>query len=152
MAAISAGLKSPPIKRLSHTWQHVHIKNNVTLRDLEKIMDGAHNFKGYKKILSTRQPPCVPFIGPYLADILRAMKEEPSSLQEPRMVPAIQEMTRFQTQPYTLTRLAIIRIFLKKSLAHHDKPGDFSQLSLEKESTETEGQRMGRFLREDGVV
>ena len=146
MATISASLNSPPIKRLSHTWQHVHIKHNIILGDLEAIVDSAHNFEGYKEVLSTRQPPCVPFIRPYLTDITRTMKKEPSSLQEPRRIPAIQEMTRFQTQPYTLTQLAIIRIFINKSLAHHDKPGEFSQLSLEKESTETEGQRMGRFL------
>ena len=63
MAALIAGLNSPPIRRLKRTWEQVNARMIAQLDDVEKTLDSAKNFTGYRALLATLNPPCVPFLG-----------------------------------------------------------------------------------------
>lgn len=63
MAALLAGLNSPPIRRLKRTWDLLNARVTATLDDVEKTLDSGRNFTGYRNLLATLAPPCIPFFG-----------------------------------------------------------------------------------------
>ena len=161
MAALIAGLNCPPIRRLKRTWEQVNMRNTAVLDDLEKTLDTAHNFQGYKAIISSLQPPCVPFLGVYLTVLTFIQDGAKDTLKEGGLInfqkrqktaDVIQEITKFQMQPYNLTKLANIRAFIDESLVLLDNVPDFWQLSLEREPREREDEKMARLLQESGFL
>lgn len=161
MAALIAGLNCPPIRRLKRTWEQVNMRNTAILDDLEKTLDTAHNFQGYKAIISSLQPPCVPFLGVYLTVLTFIQDGAKDTLKEGGLInfqkrqktaDVIQEITKFQMQPYNLTKLANIRAFIDESLVLLDNVPDFWQLSLEREPREREDEKMARLLQESGFL
>lgn len=67
MAALVAGLNSPPIRRLKRTWEQVNARSKAQLQEAERTMDTNKNFTNYRAILKGAQLPCVPFFGMYIA-------------------------------------------------------------------------------------
>lgn len=63
MAALVAGLNSPPIRRLKRTWEQVSRQSKSVLADAERTMDTNKNFANYRTILKSARLPCVPFFG-----------------------------------------------------------------------------------------
>lgn len=161
MAALLAGLNCPPIRRLKRTWEQVNVRVTGVLDDLEATLDTAHNFQGYKAIISRRQPPCVPFLGVYLTVLTFIQDGARDTLNEGGLInfqkrqktaDVIQEITKFQMLPYNLTKLATIRQFIDESLAALPEDPDFWQLSLEREPREREDEKMARLLQESGFL
>lgn len=161
MAALIAGLNCPPVRRLKRTWEQVNVRVTAVLDDLEKTLDMAHNFQGYKALLNKSQPPCVPFLGVYLTVLTFIQDGAKDTLKEGGLInfqkrqktaDVIQEITKFQMQPYNLTKLAAIRNFIEESLATLDNSPDFWQLSLEREPKEREDEKMARLLQESGFL
>lgn len=68
MSAIVTALSSSVISRLYLTWAHA--KRSTHLEALVKLNDPAGNFHAFRQIQRPRDGPCVPFIGPYLTDIV----------------------------------------------------------------------------------
>ncbi|PVF94083.1 hypothetical protein CPB86DRAFT_65440 [Serendipita vermifera] len=161
MAALIAGLNCPPIRRLKRTWEQVNMRSTAVLDDLEKTLDTAHNFQGYKALISGLQPPCVPFLGVYLTVLTFIQDGAKDTLKEGGLInfqkrqktaDVIQEITKFQMQPYNLTKLPVIRNFIEESLANMETVADFWQLSLEREPREREDEKMARLLQESGFL
>lgn len=63
MAALIAGLNSPPIRRLKRTWDTVPARFTAMLDDVESTLDSGKNFTMYKQRLKQVDAPCVPFLG-----------------------------------------------------------------------------------------
>ena len=161
MAALIAGLNCPPIRRLKRTWEQVNMRHTAILDDLERTLDTAHNFQGYKAIISSLQPPCVPFLGVYLTVLTFIQDGAKDTLKEGGLInfqkrqktaDVIQEITKFQMQPYNLTKLTNIRAFIDESLLQLDNVPDFWQVSLEREPREREDEKMARLLQESGFL
>lgn len=161
MAALIAGLNCPPIRRLKRTWEQVNTRVAVLLDDLEKTLDTGRNFQGYKSLISGLQPPCVPFLGVYLTVLTFIQDGAKDTLKEGNLInfqkrqktaDVIQEITKFQGQPYNLTKIGPIRGFIEESLAGLDNAPDFWQLSLDREPREREDEKMARLLQESGFL
>lgn len=161
MAALIAGLNGPPIRRLKRTWEQVNARIRSQLDDLEETLDTAHNFTAYKSLLSSIQPPCVPFLGVYLTVLTFIQDGSKDILKDGGLInfqkrqktaDVIQEITKFQGQPYNLTKIQTIRTFIEESLANLDNAPDFWQLSLEREPREREDEKMARLLQESGFL
>lgn len=71
MAALVAGLNSPPIRRLKRTWEQVSRQSKLTLADAERTMDTNKNFANYRTILKNARLPCVPFFGNFTSYLTR---------------------------------------------------------------------------------
>jgi son of sevenless-like protein len=69
MAALVAGLNSPPIRRLKRTWEQVNARNKVQLQEAERTIDTNKNFTNYRAILKSAQLPCVPFFGTHYSTL-----------------------------------------------------------------------------------
>ena len=68
MSAIVAALSSSVLNRLKLTWAHVGRMS--TLASLCRLTDPASNFSVYRATLKDVEGPCIPFIGPFLSDLV----------------------------------------------------------------------------------
>lgn len=68
MSSIVTALSSSVICRLYLTWAHA--KRSTHLEALVKLNDPTGNFHAFRQIQRPQDGPCIPFIGPYLTDIV----------------------------------------------------------------------------------
>lgn len=68
MSAIVTALSSSDISRLHLTWAHVNKKAH--LEPLARLNDPSGNFSAFRSVQRTGDLPSIPFIGPYLTDII----------------------------------------------------------------------------------
>jgi son of sevenless-like protein len=71
MIAITSGLNTPPIRRLKRTWEQVGQRHMAQFAACEATIDSKGNFKEYRRVMQTVNPPCVPFIGLFLVTVIR---------------------------------------------------------------------------------
>ena len=63
MIAITSGLNTPPIRRLKRTWEQVNQRAISQFAACELTIDSSKTFAKYRQLMSSIEPPCVPFIG-----------------------------------------------------------------------------------------
>lgn len=68
MSAVVTALSSSVISRLHLTWAHVGKATH--LGPMVQLNDPSGNFAAFRQLQRPRNEPCVPFIGPYLTDII----------------------------------------------------------------------------------
>jgi len=83
--AIYSGLTSSPIHRLKKTWAILELKENQAIqaawKKLEEFTDSSNNHSKYRNTLHSINPPCVPFLGQYLTDLVFIDDGNPDTLQ-----------------------------------------------------------------------
>ncbi|EFA83616.1 RasGEF domain-containing protein [Heterostelium album PN500] len=117
---ILSGLNITPVFRLKKTWETIPRKYLATFRHLNSLMAPKHNFKVYRDVLHTKNPPCLPFLGVYLTDLTFLEEGSPDTLEgglinmvkRTQLAAVIQEIQQFQQLPYSLSTVPIIRDFL----------------------------------------
>eukprot|EP01133_Synstelium_polycarpum_P004020 gene4020-4656_t len=117
---ILSGLNITPVFRLKKTWEMIPRKYLATLKHLNSLMAPKHNYKVYRDVLHTKNPPCLPFLGVYLTDLTFLEEGSPDTLEgglinmvkRTQLAAVIQEIQQFQQLPYALTPVPIIRDFL----------------------------------------
>ena len=115
MLAIYSGLTSSPIHRLKKTWEILEKSENAAVKTawqkLEAFTDSAGNHSKYRNTLHSINPPCVPFLGQYLTDLVFIDDGNPDSIQhgdrafinfQKRLQTSavIREVQQFQQVPY----------------------------------------------------
>jgi son of sevenless len=68
MSAIVTALSSNVISKLYLTWGHA--KRDIHLEAMVKLNEPAGNFRAFRQAQKPSDGPCVPFLGPYLSDII----------------------------------------------------------------------------------
>lgn len=68
--AILSALNSSPITRLRKTWDLVPSKSKQTLTSLRRLTDHTRNYAEYRARLRSSTPPCLPFLGLFLTDLV----------------------------------------------------------------------------------
>jgi len=162
MAALIAGLNSPPIRRLKRTWDVLNTRISAQLDDVEKTLDSGKNFTGYRTLLANISPPCVPFLGVYLTvltfiqDGNKDMLNKDNNLinfnKRQKAAEVIREIKKYQSRPYNLHELPNIQEYIEKSLSALETAPDFWELSMVLEPREREDEKMARLLQESGFL
>ncbi|KAK9489216.1 ras guanine nucleotide exchange factor domain-containing protein [Lipomyces doorenjongii] len=129
LAAIVSALYSSPIYRLKKTWGALRHSSIVILASLERLMNSAHNFREYRATLHMLSPPCVPFLGVYLADLTFIMEGNPDMLlreindvpvinfaKRTKVADIIREIKRFQDVQYSIKLVPELQNMIYESI------------------------------------
>ncbi|KAG8691484.1 hypothetical protein FRC11_002957 [Ceratobasidium sp. 423] len=162
MAALIAGLNSPPIRRLKRTWDSVPAKFTAILDDVEATLDSGRNFTAYKQRLKTVDSPCVPFLGVYLTvltfiqdgnkDFIDKEKGIINFGKRQKAAEVIREIQSYQAKQYNLSVVDQVQTFIEQSLANVEEKADYWEKSMQLEPREREDEKMTRMLQESGFL
>lgn len=145
---ILSALRSSAIWRLKNTWNLLPDSTWDDYEWLEDLYESDNNFARYRAALSNAVPPCVPYLGRYLSDVLFLNEIHPDYLSQgpppvinyAKMVlvaDILHHLQRYQKNPFCLTGVPIIqRFFLLKRGVMNEK--DLYKLALEREPRETQ--------------
>ncbi|CAE6434570.1 unnamed protein product, partial [Rhizoctonia solani] len=161
MAALVAGLNSPPIRRLKRTWDLVPAKLTAILDDLEATLDSGRNFTVYKQKLKATDSPCVPIFGVYLMMLALIQEGYKDFIDEERgiinfrkhqkIAVVIREIQRYQDKQYNLLVVDQVQMFIERSLAGIEEKTDYWETSMVLESQKPENM-MTRLLQRSGFL
>ncbi|CAE6412129.1 unnamed protein product [Rhizoctonia solani] len=162
MAALIAGLNSPPIRRLKRTWDSVPAKFTTILDDVEATLDSGRNFTAYKQRLKTVDAPCVPFLGVYLTvltfiqdgnkDFISKEQGIINFGKRQKAAEVIREIQSYQAKQYNLSVVDQIQTYIEHSLANVEEKADYWETSMSLEPREREDEKMTRMLQESGFL
>jgi len=146
MAALIAGLNSPPIRRLKRSWELVNQRLQQTFDSVERTLDSGRSFQNYKEELKRVHPPCVPFLGVYLTTLTFIQDGSPDVLKDTNLInfakrtkvaEVMREIKTFQSKTYNLTPVPQIQQLIDVSLSGLTKSADdFWEQSLRREPRE----------------
>lgn len=69
---VISGLEQTPVWRLKEVWANVNPKLRKSLEEKAKKFRSDKNWKKHRKLVQTAIPPCIPYLGMYLTDLVFA--------------------------------------------------------------------------------
>ncbi|KAG0226666.1 hypothetical protein BGW41_004106, partial [Actinomortierella wolfii] len=143
LAAATAALSSSPIHRLRRTWELVPTKSMNALQALQQVTSSAKNWAEYRQELHSVNPPCVPFVGVYLTDLVMIQDGNPDYLRQSNhhinfykrvsTAEVIREIQQYQSVPYCLTAVPEIQAFIHRGMSNAKQVQQLYEMSLEME-------------------
>jgi son of sevenless-like protein len=116
---ILSGLETASVQRLKQTWHNLPRKSWDMFEELTDLMSLPQNFKKFRQQINALSPPCVPYIGIFLKDIIFIEQgaQEPDgrmiNFEKRTMVAKIvRQMVSFQPYVYNLIPVEFIQEFL----------------------------------------
>jgi len=136
---ITSGLMKSSVYRLKKSWELVNRPLKEILNDLQSLVSADNCFAKLRETIHNCNPPCVPFIGFYLTDLL-FMDERKANMSDDGLVNfakmskisrAIREIRQYQQLRYTLDFDKGIALYLLAAHLDVDCP-DFEDNLYEK--------------------
>lgn len=160
MSAVITALSSTVIARLHLTWARASKASH--LEALTKTNDPSGNFAAFRQIQRTLAAPCVPFVGPYLTDIVHLNDQYPDKdqgtqlmfniIKRRKWVAVAESMLRHQdkTFPFAPDPDVMRQIEANCVLASSVDQATFLSRSLELQESEKAGANLRRGLEAAG--
>ncbi|KAF9092001.1 hypothetical protein BGX29_010653 [Mortierella sp. GBA35] len=146
LSATMAALSQSPIHRLKRTWEQVPSRTMTAFMDLQALMGVAKNWAEYREELHSANPPCVPFVGMYLTDLVMIQDGNGDFLKKSnhlinfykrvKTAEVIREIQQYQSVPYCLTSVPEIQSFIKRGQDCTKSVADLYEMSLQLEPRE----------------
>ncbi|KAG0265258.1 hypothetical protein BG011_005129 [Mortierella polycephala] len=162
LSATMAALSQSPIHRLKRTWEQVPAKTMTSFMDLQTLMGVAKNWADYRVELHSVNPPCVPFVGMYLTDLVMIQDGNQDFLKKSnhlinfykrvKTAEVIREIQQYQSVPYCLTSVPEIQAFIRRGLDSTKSVADLYDMSLALEPRERGDEKIARMLTESGML
>lgn len=161
MTAITSALGTSPILRLARTWAQVTPKTMAVIESLRALIGSTRNFAQYREALHLANPPCIPFMGVYLTDLVFIEDGIPSVVRNSELInfakrtktaEVIRDIQQYQNVPYGLKEVHELQTWI---LQQKDTAADVSDMynrSLEVEPREREEEKIARLLSESGFL
>ncbi|KAF9925008.1 hypothetical protein FBU30_005142 [Linnemannia zychae] len=146
LSATMAALTQSPIHRLKRTWEQVPSRTMTSFMDLQALMNVAKNWADYREELHSVNPPCVPFVGMYLTDLVMIQDGNGDFLKKSnhlinfykrvKTAEVIREIQQYQSVPYCLTSVPEIQSFIRRGQDCTKSVADLYEMSLQLEPRE----------------
>ncbi|KAF9954717.1 hypothetical protein BGZ65_003849 [Modicella reniformis] len=162
LSATMAALSQSPIHRLKRTWEQVPARTMTSFMELQTLMGVAKNWAEYRDELHNVNPPCVPFVGMYLTDLVMIQDGNSDFLKKSNHLinfykrvktsEVIREIQQYQSVPYCLTSVPEIQAFIRRGLDGTKSVADLYDMSLALEPRERGDEKIARMLTESGML
>ncbi|KAF9355908.1 hypothetical protein BGX26_005983, partial [Mortierella sp. AD094] len=162
LSATMAALSQSPIHRLKRTWEQVPARTMTSFMDLQALMGVHKNWAEYREELHNVNPPCVPFVGMYLTDLVMIQDGNGDFLKKSnhlinfykrvKTAEVIREIQQYQSVPYCLTSVSEIQAFIRRGLDCTKSVTDLYDMSLALEPRESGDEKIARLLTESGML
>ncbi|KAL4775393.1 ras guanine nucleotide exchange factor domain-containing protein [Aspergillus nidulans var. acristatus] len=125
VVSILSGLQSAPVYRLGRTWAMVTQRDCDTLEPLQALISSEQNHQTYRNILRRAVPPCIPFLGLFLKDLVFIEDGNPELTPDERLINfskysmlayTIDTVKRFQEAMYCLQPVPELQEYLATEL------------------------------------
>ncbi|KFH71109.1 hypothetical protein MVEG_03955 [Podila verticillata NRRL 6337] len=143
LSTTTAAMALSPVHRLRRTWELVPSKVMTSLANLQAVTSSKKNWGDYRSELHSANPPCVPFVGVYLTDLVMIQDGNPDNMKSDdnhinfykrvSTAEVIREIQQYQSVPYCLTTVPEIQSFIRRGLDHAKNVSDLHAMSLELE-------------------
>jgi hypothetical protein len=119
---ILAGLQMPSVYNLQDIWGKLSNKHIETVEELMNITTARSNFSAYRALLEKKTPPCVPYLGLYLGDLVSMESREPDKISEGKQInfnkfrqisSVIRKLRAHQDSPYNLRAVPAIQQYVR---------------------------------------
>ncbi|KAF9093416.1 hypothetical protein BGX23_003341 [Mortierella sp. AD031] len=157
-----AALLQSPVHRLKRTWEQAPARTMTTFMELQQLMNVAKNWAEYRDELHSANPPCVPFLGMYLTDLVMiydgnkdAMKQSNHLINFNKRIKTaevIREIQQYQSVPYCLTAVAEIQQYIRRGMDGAKHVQELHEMSLALEPRERGDEKHARMLTESGML
>ena len=132
---VVAALASSPVRRLRNTFKNLSSKTQARLEDMRTTLGSALNFSAYRTRLANQKPPCVPYLGIMLQDLV--FQDENADFIEDKMNfdkisrshAILLPLRRFQGVEYPFRPVPEIQQYLVQCRSLADE-GSMFQMSL----------------------
>lgn len=137
---ILSALRSSSIFRLKNSWSL--IPNNIwdDFEEIVTLFESDSNYKTYRNALECVVPPCVPYLGRYLSELLFINEKYGDKIPDTNLInfgkmylisEAISQIQMFQSAPYCLKAIPEIQVFFANKEALDQKEAYKRSLILE---------------------
>ncbi|KAG0097364.1 hypothetical protein BGZ93_002896 [Podila epicladia] len=162
LSTTMAALSQSPIHRLKRTWEQVPTRTMTSFVELQALMGVAKNWAEYRELLHSVNPPCVPFVGIYLTDLVMIEDGNPNNLKKSdhlinfykrvKTAEVIREIQQYQSVPYCLTAVPEIQAFIRRGMDCTKSVAVLYDMSLALEPRERGDEKIARMLTESGML
>ncbi|KAI9885787.1 MAG: hypothetical protein M1823_002416 [Watsoniomyces obsoletus] len=159
--SIISAMGTAPIDRLKRTWDGIPPKMIASLEAMRKLMAGAHNYSDYRQALHHAVPPCVPFFGVYLTDLLFIEDGMPAMLKNSSLInvtkrtktaEVIRHVQGYQNVPYLFQPVPELQEYILSNMRQAGDVHEMYERSLVVEPREREDEKIARLLSESGLL
>jgi son of sevenless-like protein len=119
------------------------------------------NFSNYREALHVANPPCIPFLGVYLTDLVFIEDGIPSVTKQQELInfgkrkmtaEVIRDIQQYQNVPYTLNPVPELQTWILENMQLARSVHEMYDRSLEVEPREREEEKIARLLSESGFL
>ena len=119
------------------------------------------NFSNYREALHVANPPCIPFLGVYLTDLVFIEDGIPSVVKTTELInftkrkmtaEVIRDIQQYQNVPFTLNPVPELQSWIVDQCSVARSVHEMYDRSLEVEPREREEEKIARLLSESGFL
>lgn len=161
VTAIISAFGTAPILRLNRTWQAVSPKTRAMLESMRQLISSEKNFVKYRETLHAATPPCIPFLGVYLTDLIFIEDGIASLVKDSELInfakrtktaEVIRDIQQYQNVPYSLNPVPEMQEWISENMKNARNVQELYNESLKIEPREREEEKIARLLSESGFL
>ncbi|KAI9676756.1 MAG: hypothetical protein M1829_002851 [Trizodia sp. TS-e1964] len=154
LTSIISALGTAPVHRLKRTWDQVPRETKKILEQMRLLMKSSPNFHKYRETLNLANPPCIPFFGVYLTDLVFIEDGIPSVIKKTQLInfakraktaEVIRNIQQYQNVPYPLQPVTELQDYILSNMQAAGDVHEMYERSLQVEPREREDEKIARY-------
>lgn len=161
VTAVISAMGTAPILRLNRTWHAANMKTRAMVESMRQLISSTKNFVQYRETLHAATPPCIPFLGVYLTDLIFIEDGIASLVKNTELInfakrtktaEVIRDIQQYQNVPYSLNPVPELQEWISENMRNAGDVQEMYNQSLKLEPREREDEKITRLLTESGFL